>query len=97
MLNIEDATTALLTKWVFKAVEPGIPNFHLMLRFRLANFQPVKQGGWCASMEFFTLPSHLARRGSKTWDQVTASWAKMLPEVKFIESQCFEEFLSCSV
>lgn len=38
-----------------------------------------------------------SKEGVKTWNRVTTDWAKMLLEVKFIEPQCFEEFLSCSV
>lgn len=85
-----------MIKSIVKASEPFDSNLHHMLRHRLSSFQPYARGRWTASIEFFTQPSHQARRGSKVWNRVAAAWKSMLPEVSFIEPQCFEEFLNSS-
>jgi hypothetical protein len=43
-IDPEDALTALMTKWVISACEPGRSNFKVLLRYRLAAFQPHVQG-----------------------------------------------------
>ena len=85
-----------MSKWIVKACEPLHTNLHLMLRYRLSRFQPYKRGKWSPSLEYFTMPQHQSHRGSKIWNRVVAAWGKMLPEVSFIEPQCFEEFLGSS-
>lgn len=97
LVNPEDAVTALMVKWIHKAGEPLATNLHLMIRYRLACYQPHRQGRWLPSMDFFTLHGHQTHRGSKIWNRVAAAWEKMLPEVSFIEPHCFEEFLSRSL
>lgn len=67
-----------------------------MLRFCLFHFQPYARSRWQPSMEFFTLSSHQSHKGSKIWNRVVAAWEKMLPDVSFVEPQCFEEFLNTS-
>jgi hypothetical protein len=44
LINPDDAITALMTKWVLKALELGTSNLHVLLRYRLSNYQPY-QGG----------------------------------------------------
>lgn len=96
IIHPHDSVTSLHLKWVVKALEPGQSNLHLMLRYRLSNFQPFKSAAWAPSMEFFVLPGHQAKQGSRIWNRVSTAWAKPLPDVSFIEPQCFEELLSSS-
>lgn len=41
--NPEVAKTCLLCKWIIKSMEPGKSNLHLILRYRLAIFEPPKE------------------------------------------------------
>lgn len=44
LINPDDAVAALMTKWVIKSLESGNSNLHLLLRFKLAQFQPYSGG-----------------------------------------------------
>jgi hypothetical protein len=89
-----DAMVALMVKWIMKAVEPGDSNLHLMLRYRLAHFQPYSSGRWAPSLEFFTLPKFKARRGSPAWTRVGSAWRPLVKELLRVRPISFEEVMS---
>lgn len=53
--------TILLLKWLFKALELGLSNLQLMLRFCLARFQLYKRGKRDANMEIFMIQRQQAK------------------------------------
>ena len=96
LINLEDAATALLTKWLIKAMEPGDSNLHLFLRFRLSQYQPYSGGRWSQSLEYFTLSKHQRKKGSLVWNQVAAAWRNMLPFVSTNTPSNWEKLMNCS-
>jgi hypothetical protein len=51
MIDPVEATSALMTKWIISALEPGESNFKSIICFRLWQFQPYTGGAWCLSAE----------------------------------------------
>jgi hypothetical protein len=94
LINPTDEMTALMTKWIMKAVEPGDSNLHLLLRFRLKHFQPYSGGRWAPSLEFFTLAKFQARKGSKAWTRAGLAWRCLVKELSQIRPTLFEEVMS---
>lgn len=45
LVDSKVAKISLLCKWIVKAVEPGESNLQLMLRYRLARFNPQREKG----------------------------------------------------
>ena len=45
-MNSESAKTSLFCKWLNKTMEPGESNLELMLRYRLARFNPQRGRSW---------------------------------------------------
>jgi hypothetical protein len=60
MVNLADAMTAMMTKWILDAVEPHLSNLHLMDEL--------------PSFKYFMLPKVQAKKGSKSWNCVGTSW-----------------------
>ena len=96
LINPEDAVTALMTKWLIKAMEPGDSNLHLFLRFRLSQYQPYASGRWSQSLDYFTLSKHQRKKGLLVWNQVASAWKCMLPFVSTSNPFNWEELMSCS-
>ena len=96
LINPEDAVTALMTKWLIKAMEPGDSNLHLFLHFRLSQYQPYTSGRWSQSLDYFTLSKHQRKKGSLVWNQVASAWKSMLPFVSTRNPANWEELMSCS-
>lgn len=46
LVDPEVAKTNFLCKWVVKAMEPGESNLQIMLRYRLARFNPQRDRSW---------------------------------------------------
>ena len=65
IVDPEAAKTSLLCKWVVKAMEPGESNLQLMLRYRLARFNPQRGSRWGVSFDWFTSKKYQGFPGSK--------------------------------
>ena len=72
------AKTSLLCKWIIKAMEPGESNLQLMLRFRLARFNPQRGRSWGVSLDWFTNKQHQGFAGSKIWGHISKAWKVMV-------------------
>ena len=96
LINPEDVVTALMTKWLIKAMEPGTSNLHLFLRFRPSQSQPYLGRHWPQSLEYFTLSKHQRKKGSLVWNQVALAWKKMLSFVSVSSQTIWEELMCCS-
>jgi hypothetical protein len=46
LIDLQEATTALMAKWIVVAHEPGVSNFKVLLRYRLSRYQPHSRGKW---------------------------------------------------
>jgi hypothetical protein len=97
LVNPDDTVTALMLKWVVKAIEPGSSNLHLMLRYRVSLYQPYAGGRWDRSVEYYTCAGHQSQQGSLEWNRVTMAWKKMVPKLVFVPPIYMEELLSCSL
>jgi hypothetical protein len=69
LVNPKDAVAALMVKWVVKALESGSSNFHVMLRYRLSNYQAYQGGRWTNSLKFFMIKGHQSHQGSLGWNR----------------------------
>jgi hypothetical protein len=67
----EEAKTSLLCKSVVKAMEPEESNLQLMLRYRLATFNPQLGRSWGVDLEWFTNKVHQEFSGSKVWGHIS--------------------------
>lgn len=96
LINPDDAVAALMTKWVIKAMEPNQSNLHLLLRFKLSQYQPYSGGRWMESLDYFPIQKHQARNGSIVWNRVAAAWKTLLPSIKTVTPRNWEELMSTS-
>ena len=78
LVDPEVAKTSLLCKWIVKALEPGESNLQLMLRYRLARFNPQKGKRWGVSLDWFTNRQHQGFPGSKIWGHISRAWKVMV-------------------
>ena len=51
LVDSEDTKTNLLCKWIIKAMEPGESNLQLLLRYRLARFNPQRGRSWIIELD----------------------------------------------
>ena len=66
-MDPEEAKTSLLCKWIVKAMEPGESNLQIVLRYRLARFNPQRGQSWGVDLKWFTSKQHQGYSGSKVW------------------------------
>ena len=71
LVDPDIAKTSLLCKWIIKAMEPGESNLQLMLRFRLAIFNPQRGRSWGVSLDWYTNKQHQGFAGSKIWGHIS--------------------------
>lgn len=50
MVDLAEAMTALMSKWVISALEPREFNLKNLLRFKLASYQSYSSGNWAPSV-----------------------------------------------
>jgi hypothetical protein len=96
IVNPLEAVTALLSKWIISACEPGSSNLKIMLRHRLAGSQPYHQGRWQKSLQWFTLSNHKATPGSKVWGHTSRAWLQMVKEISYLPAASYDEWLCTS-
>ena len=78
LVDPETAKISLLCKWIVKAMEPGDSNLQLMLRYRLARFNPQSGRRWEVSLDWFTCRKHQGFAGSKVWGHICKAWKVMV-------------------
>jgi hypothetical protein len=64
MTDPQDASIALMAKWVVLDLEPGGSNFRNLLRFKLMRFQPHFRGAWDPFIEWCISSEHHASSSS---------------------------------
>ena len=77
-MDSEAAKIRLLCKWIVKAIEPGESNLQLMLRYRLARFNPQRGRRWGVSLDWFTSRQYQGFPGSKIWGHISKAWKIMV-------------------
>ena len=70
-MDPETAKISLLCKWIVKAMEPGKSNLQVMLRYRLARFNPQIGRRWGVSLDWFTCRQRQGFAGSKIWGHIS--------------------------
>ena len=78
LVDPEVAKTSLLSKWIVKAMEPGESNLQLMLRYRLARYNPQEGRSWGVSLDWFTNKLHQGFTGSRIWSHIGKAWKSMV-------------------
>ena len=58
-------------------MEPGESNLQLMLRYRLARFNPQRGRSWGVSLDWFTYKNHTGVTGSNFWGHISKAWKVM--------------------
>jgi hypothetical protein len=86
-----------MTKWVLKALEPSTSNLHVLLRYRLSNYQPYQGGRWANSLEFFIVLGHQSHNGLMGWNRTTAAWKSSLWDLQYVNPQNIDNLFSCSL
>jgi hypothetical protein len=64
LIDPQEASIALMAKWVVVACEPGASNFKALLWYRLSLFQPHSRGKWNPRLQSVV---HAATSSSLTW------------------------------
>ena len=59
-------------------MEPGESNLQIMLRYRLARFNPQREKRWRVDLEWFTCKQHQGFTGSKVWGHIGKTWKMMV-------------------
>ena len=78
LVDLEAAKTSLLCKWIVKAMEPRESNLQLMLRYKLARYNPQRGRSWGVSLYWFTSKQHIGVLGSKVWSHIGKVWRIMV-------------------
>lgn len=65
LVDPEATKTSLLCKWIVKAMKPRESNLQLMLRYKLAKFNPQRGRSWGVSLDWFTSNNTKASRAPK--------------------------------
>lgn len=78
-------------------MELGSSNVHVLLRYRLKNFQSYLSGRWSSNLEFFTLKKHEIRLGSVIWNSITTVQKIIRDQMTCVRPIDIEELLSCSL
>ena len=81
LVDPELAKIGLMCKWIVKAIEPGESNLQLMLRYRLARFNPQRGKRWGIRLDWFTCKEHIGFTGSKVWGHISKAWKVMVKGV----------------
>lgn len=89
-----EALTALLTKWVVVACEPGYSNFKAILRYRLARTQPPGPQRWADSPDWFQMHQHKSKQGSNVWNRIGRAWKTMVKFTYHTGPENFDEWLA---
>lgn len=91
------AKTSILCTWIIKAMEPGESNLQLMLKYRLARFNPQGGRGWGINMDWFTNKSHTSFIGSKVWGHISKAWNVMVRGIYQLPPRTLIELLHSSI
>ena len=59
-------------------MEPGKSNLQLMLRYRLARFNPQRGRSWGVGLDWFTCKQHQGFPESKVWGHISKAWRRMV-------------------
>ena len=78
LVDPKTAKTSVLFKWIVKAMKPGESNLQLMLRYRLAMFNPQRGKSWGLSLDWFTSKQHIGFAGSRVWGHIGKAWKIMV-------------------
>ena len=78
LVDPEATKISILCKWIVKAMEPGEANLQLMLRYRLARFNPQRGRRWEVSLDWFTNRQHQGFSGSEIWGYISKAWKIMV-------------------
>lgn len=70
IIDHDEALTALMGKWILKALVPGTPPLHILLRHRLVSLQPRRLGAWPKSLHWALLAKFTAPKGSRLWNRM---------------------------
>ena len=84
----------LFCKWVIKTMEPGESNLQLMLKYRLARFDPQRGRSWGVSLDWFTSKNHQGVTGSKIWGHIEKAWKVMVNGLYPLPSRSRVELLN---
>ena len=96
-MDPEAAKTSLMCKWIVRAIEPGESNLQLMLRYRLARFNPQRGHSWGVSLDWFTNKTHQGFQGSKIWGHISKAWRLMVKGVFQVPPRTRAELLNSNI
>lgn len=91
IIDPEESLTALMGKWVIKALVPDTSSLHIFLRHRLAGLWPPGSGSWPRSLQWALLAKFSAPQGSKLWNKLIQAWRLLSPLVDAKPPTTFEE------
>ena len=97
LVDPEEAKTSLLGKWIVRAMEPGESSLQLMLRYRLARFNPQRGKSWGVDLEWFTCKKHQGFSGSKVWGHINKAWKNLAKSIYQLPPRTRMELLHSNI
>lgn len=96
IVNPENALIALMSKWVIKALTPGIPPLHILLRYWLASLWPSRLGPWSRSLQWTLLGKFAGPQGLSLWICLI-KWRCLSPLIEALSPKTFKEVQNTSL
>ena len=62
-------------------MEPGESSLQLMLRYKLARFNPQRGKNWRLDLEWFTSKNHQGFSDSKVWGHISKAWKNLAKNI----------------
>jgi len=98
LLDPEVSLTALLAKWILFAIEHGITNLKILLRFRIFKMKPhPKSGFWFPSKAWLMIHKPSATRGSRIWQRIISAWKIIVKHIELLPPVNADEVLNTSL
>jgi hypothetical protein len=89
LVDPEAAKISILCKWIIQAMEPNKFNVQLMLRYKLARFNPQRRRNWGVNPDWYTRKQHQGFYDSKVWNHISKVWKVMVEGIYQI-SPCIQ-------
>jgi hypothetical protein len=89
IMDLKQALTTLLSKWIIQALQPNNSNIQLFLRYMLLSMQPYSGAKWLADPSWALQHDHKSKPGSKIWIRNSRAWKYIVKAVSLNEPTNF--------
>lgn len=78
-------------------MEPRESNLQIMLRYRLARFNPKRGRSWGVSLDWFMSKQHQGYSGSKVWGHISKAWKTMVKGMYQLSPRSLIELIHANI